>query len=97
MPWLLVWDNNPPHHTRIVREAADAAGIELVFLPFRAPELNPCEDLWRPLKGTVAANRCDPEVDQLAQRAVRWLDDHPPAEIRRIAGLTSSKFDWLPT
>ncbi|HEY3110016.1 MAG TPA: transposase, partial [Chloroflexota bacterium] len=49
---LLVWDNAPPPHTRPPREAAAAAGIELAFLPFRSPELNPCEDLWRPLKAT---------------------------------------------
>lgn len=42
---LLVWDNAPPHHTQVARRAAVDAGIELAWLPFRSPELNPCEDI----------------------------------------------------
>ncbi|HEY7418988.1 MAG TPA: transposase [Ktedonobacteraceae bacterium] len=40
-------DNAPPHHPKRVQEAAAAAQIEMAWLPFRSPELNPCEDLWR--------------------------------------------------
>jgi transposase len=94
---LLVWDNAPPHHTRAARETADATGIAVLPLPFRSPELMPCEDVWRELKGVVAANRAYADVDALAARAVAWLDDHTPPEMLRIAGLRSSKFDWLPT
>jgi transposase len=94
---LLVWDNAPPHHTRLARETAEAVGIAIVPLPFRAPELMPCEDLWREMKRTVAANRVYADVDELAQRGVGWLDEHAPADLLRIAGLHSSKFDWLPT
>ena len=94
---LLVWDNAPPHHTRLARETAEATGIALVPLPFRAPELMPCEDLWREMKRTVAANRVYADVDELAQRGVGWLDARTPAERLRIAGLRSSKFEWLPT
>lgn len=94
---LLVWDNAPPHHTRLARETAEALGIAIVPLPFRAPELMPCEDLWREMKRTVAANRAYGDVDELAQRGVGWLDERTPAELLRIAGLRSSKFDWLPT
>jgi hypothetical protein len=53
--------------------------------------------VWRELKRVVAANRAYATVDELAERAVRWLDDRSPADILRIAGLQSSKFDWLPT
>ena len=96
-PKLLVWDNAPPHHPRPVEAAAGAAGVELAFLPFRAPELMPLEELWRGLKQTVAANRCYAAVDELAERAVAWLDGMTDAERRRRCGLESSKFDWLPT
>jgi transposase len=65
VPKLLVWDNAPPHHTRLVRAVAEAAGVEIGWLPFRSPELNPCEDLWRHLKAAVAANRAYPTVDEL--------------------------------
>ena len=97
VPKLLIWDNAPPHHPHRVRDAARAVGITVAFLPFRAPELNPCEDLWRGLKTEIAANRAYPSVDELADRAVAWLDDLTPEDRLRRCGLRSSKFDWLPT
>jgi len=45
VPKLLIWDNAPPHHPRRVLAAAAAAHITIAWLPFRAPELNPLEDL----------------------------------------------------
>lgn len=97
VPKLLVWDNAPPHQPHRVREAAQAAGITVTFLPFRSPELMPLEELWRALKGEIAANRAYPTVDELAARAVDWLDAMTDEERRRRCGLASSKFDWLPT
>lgn len=94
---LLVGDNAPPHHTRLARETAEAVGITILPLPFRSPELMPCEDVWRGMKGVVAANRAYADVDELVARAVAWLDDQRPADLLRRAGLQSSKFDWLPT
>jgi transposase len=94
---LLVWDNAPPHQPHRVRDAAAAAGITVAFLPFRSPELMPLEELWRGLKQTVAANRCYDSLDELAQRAVAWLDSMSDADRRRRCGFESSKFDWLPT
>ena len=97
VPKLLAWDNAPPHHARAAREAAAGAGVEIAWLPFRSPELNPCEDLWRHLKAAVAANRAYPSVDEPAARAVAWLDALSPADALRLAALSSSKCDWLPT
>jgi transposase len=97
IPKLLLWDNAPPHHTRVARAAAAAAHVELAWLPFRSPELNPCEDLWRHLKRTVAANRAYPSVDALGERATAWLDALTPADALRLTALHSSKFQWLTT
>lgn len=97
VPKLLLWDNAPPHHPHRVRDAAQAVGITVAFLPFRSPELMPLEDLWRGLKRDIAANRAYPTVEELAERAVAWLDDMTGEERRRRCGLCSSKFDWLPT
>lgn len=96
-PLLLVWDNAPAHKTKPVQAALAATGIEVAWLPFRSPELNPCEDLWRHLKRLIAANRVYPAVAQLADRAMRWLEDLSAETVRRYAGLASSKFDWLST
>lgn len=94
---LLVWDNAPPHHPRVVREAADAAHITIAYLPFRAPELMPCEDLWRQLKADVAANRAYTTMEELVERAVHWLEALTADEVLRRCGLRTSKFNWLPT
>jgi len=94
---LLVWDNASPHQTRVARETAQATGIAVLPLPFRSPELMPCEDVWREMKRGVAANRAYANVDELAQWEVGWLDDRSPDEILCTAGLRSSKFDWLST
>ncbi len=97
VPKLLVWDNAPPHMPHRVRDAAQEAGITLAFLPFRSPELMPLEELWRGLKATVAANRCYASLEELADRALAWLDGMSDAERHRRCGLTTSKFAWLPT
>ena len=96
-PKLLVWDNAPPHMPHRVRDAAREAGIAIAFLPFRSPELMPLEELWRGLKRTVAANRCYPSLDALAERTVAWLDGMSAQDRLRRCGLQTSKFDWLPT
>lgn len=97
VPTLLIWDNAPPHHPHRVRTAAAAAGITLAFLPFRAPELMPLEELWRGLKQVVAANRCYPSLQELVARAVAWLEDMSQTERLQRCGFETSKFDWLPT
>jgi transposase len=97
VPKLLVWDNAPPHQPTRVKTAALLANVEVAFLPFRAPELMPLEDLWRGAKAVVAANRCYPTIDEAATRAVAWLDGQTPEERLRRCGLRSPKFDWLPT
>lgn len=97
VPKLLVWDNAPPHHPKRVLAAAQEARITIAWLPFRCPELNPLEDLWRRLKAVVAANRVYDTLDALAHQAISWLDAHLPDALLACCGLHSSKFDWLPT
>jgi transposase len=96
-PKLLIWDNAPAHHPLRVRQDAAAVGITLAFLPFRAPELMPLEELWRGLKQIVAANRCYASLEELAERARAWLDAMSETERLRRCGLQSAKYHWLPT
>jgi transposase len=94
---LLVWDNAPPHHPKRVQAAAEAAQVTLAFLPFRAPELMPCEDLWRLTKAVVAANRAYEAVQEQAERAVAWLSALTPFDRLLKSGLFGAKFQWLST
>jgi len=97
VPKLLIWDNAPPHHPKRVQAAAAAANIRLAFLPFRAPELMPCEDLWRLAKAVVAANRVYVAVQEQAERALAWLQALSPYERLLKTGLFGLKFQWLST
>ena len=97
VPKLLVWDNAPPHHPKRVQATAQAAHIQLAFLPFRAPELMPCEDLWRLTKAVVAANRAYVAVQEQAERAVAWLAALSPFDRLLKSGLFGAKFHWLST
>lgn len=97
VPKLLIWDNAPPHHPKRGQEAAAAAKMEIAWLPFRSPELNPCEDRWRLLKAVIAANRAHASLEEEAERAVAWLDGLSNEGHLRCCGLQSSKFQWLTT
>jgi transposase len=97
VPTLLVWENAPPHHPKRVQAAAEAAHITLAFLPFRAPELMPCDDLWRLTKAVVAANRPYQTVQEQAERAVAWLAALTPFDRLLKSGLFGTKFQWLST
>ena len=85
-----------PHCTHAARDVTPA-NLAIAWLPFGSPELMPCEDVWRAMKRAVAANRAYADVDGLTRRAVAWLDGRIPADILRLSGVPSSKFDWLPT
>jgi transposase len=97
VPKLLIWDNAPPHHPKRVLEAAARLRITIACLPFRSPELNPCEDLWRLMKAVVAANRCPMDLDDLARQAVAWLNRLTDEARLLCADLLGRKFQWLST
>jgi transposase len=97
VPKLLIWDTAPPHHPKRIQAAAEAAQITSAFLPFRAPELMPCEDLWRLTKRVVAANRAYAAVQEQAERAVAWLAALTPFGRLLKSGLFGATFQWLAT
>jgi transposase len=100
---LLVCDNAPPHHPKRVQAAAAAGQSSSAFLPFRAPELNPAEDLCRLAKAPIAANRPsrgEPSaqvVQTLAEQTVHCIEALSPLDRLRCSGLLSPKFHWLST
>ena len=46
----VVMDNASFHKSLLVREAIEAAGCKLVYLPPYSPDLNPIEKFWANLK-----------------------------------------------
>lgn len=47
---IIVMDNLPVHHAVVVREAIEAVGAKVVFLPPYSPHLSPIELCWSKLK-----------------------------------------------
>lgn len=74
---LLVWDNWPVHYHEKVLRAAQAAGIELLWLPTYAPWLNPIEKLWRKLQEEVLClHRLSELWEHLKERVEQYLSSY---------------------
>ena len=63
---VVVMDNLSPHKASGVREAIEAAGAELRYLPPYSPDFNPIENLWSKVKGKLRS---------LAARSIDALHD----------------------
>jgi transposase len=70
---IVIMDNLKPHKAAGVREAVEAVGAKLRYLPPYSPDLNPIELLFAKLKALLrkAAER---EVDALGTRIGKLLD-----------------------
>jgi len=79
---VLVMDNLSAHKVAGVREAVEAAGASLLYLPPYSPDLNPTEQVFSKLKALLrsAAERT---VEGLWAAIGRLLDLFPPDECAR--------------
>ncbi len=50
---IVVMDNLSAHKTKKVRELVEGAGCELLYLPPYSPDLNPIEEAFSKIKGTL--------------------------------------------
>ncbi len=76
---VVVMDNLSAHKTRGVRQAIEATGAQLRYLPPYSPDFNPIEKLFSKLKWLLrsAAQRT---VEALWSAVGRLLDHFPPHE-----------------
>ena len=76
---IVVLDNLSAHKVPGIREAIEAAGAKLLYLPPYSPDFNPIEQLFAKLKALLrkAAER---SVEGLWNRIARLLDAFPPDE-----------------
>jgi transposase len=76
---IVLADNLPAHKRRLVREAIEAAGASLLYLPPYSPDFNPIENAFAKLKALLrkAAERT---VKGLWTAIGRLLDAFTPAE-----------------
>ena len=93
---IVVLDNLSAHKVAGVREAVEAAGARLLYLPPYSPDFNPIEQLFAKIKALLrkAAER---SVDGLWSRIASLLDAFTPQECanylrkRRVCFMLSGK------
>lgn len=52
---VVIWDNLGAHRSAAVREAVEARGASVVFLPPYSPDFNPIERCWSKIKTALRA------------------------------------------
>ncbi|MFI5094206.1 MAG: IS630 family transposase [Candidatus Acidiferrales bacterium] len=72
---LVILDNLATHKIRGVREAVDARGARLLYLPPYSPDFNPIEPMWSKIKQVLRsqAARTDEELLLAAQAAFQAI------------------------
>ena len=94
---VVIMDNLPAHKVQGVRDAIEASGARLLYLPPYSPDLNPIELVFAKLKALLrtAAART---VDALWQTIGQALDAFAPTECARYlahAGYVPSNRETL--
>jgi len=91
--WLLL-DEAPCHIATKSQALAAQLDIELLWLPHQCPELNAMDQLWKELKGDLAANRQFRTIDECAKYAENWILKLSNRQALRKAGVLSKNY-WL--
>ena len=79
----VVCDNLSCHHTPGVREALEAVGASLMFLPPYSPDLNPIEMAFSKLKALLRKHVAR-EFDALVETIAEILPSFTPTECRNL-------------
>jgi hypothetical protein len=90
----LLRDEDPSHTKGGSPEVAESLRIGLIWLPKRAPKLNPMDHLWWYGKEFVSANRQSATIDDQVDCFTGYLAALPSEEALQKAGVLSRKF-WL--
>lgn len=90
----LLLDEDPSHIAAGSVDLAWELDIRLIWLPKRAPKLNPMDHLWGDAKDAISANKQYATIDDQVSRFLRYLMALTPWEALHKAGVLSRKF-WL--
>jgi DDE superfamily endonuclease len=93
-PMAMVLDEDPSHTAHGSVRLADRFGIELLWLPKRAPKLNPMDTLWGQAKDVISADKQYATLDDQVDRFIRYLQSLSAWETLHTAGVYSKDF-WL--
>ena len=90
----LLLDEDSSHTAGRSLRLADELHLELLWLPKRAPELNPMDELWGQAKDIVSANLQYPTIDEHVHAFLEYLEYISDWEARYTSGVLSKHF-WL--
>ena len=88
----LLLDEDPCHTAQASARAAE--GMTLLWLPKRAPELNPMDTLWGQGKDIISADKQYATIEEQVHRFLIHLTSLPNHEALHTSGVLSKKF-WL--
>lgn len=71
---VLIWDGAPCHRANILKEQAQALGLELLPLPGYSPDLNPIEGLWKWMREEVTQHECYANLQKLSDACERFIE-----------------------
>jgi transposase len=91
---VMLLDNDTSHTAKSTRDLARCLGIRLVWLPKRAPELNPMESLWAQGKKAASTNWQYRSIEEHVTAFLNYVKSLSDAAARRVAGILSKHF-WL--
>jgi hypothetical protein len=90
----LLLDSDRSHTAMTSQALAAAFGIQLLWLPKRAPELNPMDTLWGQGKDAICANKQYASIDEQAAHFIHHLAGLTDAKAMQTSGIQSHHF-WL--
>ena len=88
----MLLDEDPSHTAKGSLRAAE--GMTLLWLPKRAPELNPMDTLWGQGKDVVAANKQYATIEDQVDRLLKHRLSMSGREALHTSGVLSDDF-WL--
>ena len=93
-PVVLLLDEDSSHTAQASVQRAQELDIGLLWLPKRAPELNPMDRLWGHAKDLVSANRQHKSIDEQVDWFIDFLQALSDQEVLTMTGVRSKTF-WL--
>jgi hypothetical protein len=90
----MLLDGDSSHTANASQALADHLEIRLVWLPKRAPELNPMDTLWGQGKDAISVNKQYATLDEQVRSFVAHLDELSNKESLQTSGVMSENF-WL--
>jgi transposase len=84
---VIVWDGAPWHRAKMVKQAGQDLGLEIIQLPGYSPDLNPIEGLWKWMREEVTQLKCYKSLKELFDACKRFIDTinlNPQDVVKRL-------------